>query len=591
MVHYKQKIIKNPFLIKLLPFILTLIYFIFVTLYITYPLVFHLSNMISEPADGLYIDWILNWNIHSFLTNISNIFNANIFYPYHNTLAYSDTHTTSALLALFPTKIIGEPAVAFNFIFLFSLITFGFFTYVLSYFFTKNHFASIVSGTLVAFSTYTLTKPMHIQLLNICWVPLSILFFIKFLDGKKYRYLIISIIFLVIQLYNSFLPGYFILFSLFFVTVYYLFKKKIKLKEFSFLKIFLTMILGLIIILPVIIPYYQVSKEFNYERDIRDSIQFANRPEYTLYPGFASRLGPILLNTFYKYDKGPFTYDGFIGGVFFVLSISAIIYRIRNRRKNYLFFDIFMTTGIFGFILSLGPVLQWGGHVIKHPFIIPLPYALFYYLVPGFNGLRNSARWEMLFLFSVSICIGIFLTYVFEKKTNVFKFLVISLFCLLIILEFKFPYNYYQVPTKDNFPKVYKYISNLPQDSVISEFPLYNWGTFPAFNSESRREYYSTLSFYKTFNGTAGFNPPPWQKKATFLIKYFPNDESIKLLKENGVNYIVLHSWEYDLIHNKNYNVDGQVVPSGNEIKKNLENIKNVELIYSIDNDYVYKIK
>lgn len=550
-----------------------------------------MSDLAAEKVDELYVNWIINWDIHSFTHNVFNIFNANIFYPYHNTLAYSETFITSAVISFLPVKILGEPLVAYNFIFIFSLVTFGFFTYLLTQYLTKDHLTSVISGTLVSFSSYTLAKYMHLQLLNIGWVPLSLLFFIKFLDSKKYKYLVVSAIFFVIQVYNSFLPGYFIAFSCLFIFIYYLIKHKIKLNQIISVKILLLAIFVFISIIPIIIPYYQVSKEFNYVRDIRDSIQFANRPEYILYPGNTTRLSNFLLNTFYKNDKGPFTYDGFIGAMFFLLSVSAILYRIKTRKKNFLLFDTFIAIGVFGFILSLGPAFQWGGHVIKHPFIIPLPYALFYYVIPGFNGLRNSARWEMLFLFSFSICIGIFLSNYLKGKKKTFKFLLTVLFCLLIILEFKFPYNYYQIPTKENFPKIYTYIKNLSKDAVISEFPIYNWRTFPELNSETVREYYSTLSFTKTFNGAAGFDPPPWQEKVTYLIKYFPSEESIKLLKENGVNFIVLHAWEYDLIHNKNYNVDGKIVPKGNEVKKNLDNIKGVEFMYSIDNDYVYKIK
>jgi multisubunit Na+/H+ antiporter MnhF subunit len=550
-----------------------------------------MSNLVAEKADELYISWIINWDIHSITTNILNIFNANIFYPYHNSLAYSDIYITSAFISFLPSKIIGEPAVAFNFIFIFSLITLGFFTYLLTNYLTKNHLASVVSGTLVSFSSYTLTKYMHIQLLNIGWVPLSIIFFIKFLDQKKYKYLMISAVFFIVQLYNSFLPGYFIVFSCLFIFIYYLLKKEIKFKSINLLKVFLIAFLTIVAVLPVIIPYYRVSKQFSYQRDIRDSIQFANRLEYTLYPGNTTRLSSFLLNTFYKNDNGPFTYDGFVGAMFFTLGVLAIIYRIKNRRKKLLLFDIFIAIGVFGFILSLGPAFQWGGHVIKKPFLIPLPYAAFYYLIPGFNGMRNSARWEMLFLFSFSVAIGIFLSSYFSQIKKTTAFFLTCIICLLIFLEFNFPYRYYSIPTKENFPKVYYFINSLPKDSVISEFPIYNWGTFPEFNSENTREYYSTLGFWKTFNGGAGFTPLPWQKKATFLIKNFPGAESINLLKNNGVDYIVLHAWEFDELHNSKNYVGSNIVLSGLDVKTTLDQDLSLELIYSREDDYVYKIK
>lgn len=588
---FKQKVLKKHLSSNKILIFLALVYFIFCGLYITYPLIYHLSNLIFEKVDDAYITWIINWDIHSFTTNIFNIFNGNIFYPYHNTLAYSDAFLTSALLAFIPTKILNQPAVAYNFNLIFSFISLGFCVYLLALYITKEHLSSIVAGTVAAFSPYATAKVMHIQLLGICWVPLSLLFFLMFLDKKQYKFLYVSATFFLVQMYNSFLPGYFIIFSCILFFLYYLLNKRIKIKELQIKKIIFVAVVVFLIALPVIIPYYLVSHQFNYVRDIRDSIQFANRPEYTLYPGFTTRLGNLLMQLFYKHDKGPFTYDGFIGLAFFVLSASAILYRIKNRRKNWFLFDIFLVIGFFGWILSLGPAFQWGGHVIKHPFIIPLPYALFYYIAPGFNGMRNSARWEMLTLLSFSVCFAIFLSIVLKSRHYSLKIIVIVLICLGVLWEFKFPYNFQPIPTKENFPKIYNFINNLPDNSVISEFPIYNWNTFTVYNNENLREYYSTLSFTKTFNGAAGFDPPPWQDKVQYLIKYFPNQDSISLLKKNGVNYIIIHADEFNGLHATGLKFNGRVAPSGTEVRNDLENNPTVSFVSFVGNAYVFRIK
>ncbi len=588
---FKQTAIKKYLSSNTILIILTLTYFIICGLYITYPLIYHLSNLIFEKVDDVYIAWIINWDIHSFTSNIFNIFNGNIFYPYHNTIAYSDFFLTAALLAFIPVKMFNEPAVAYNFNLIFSFMSLGFCIYLLALYITKEHLSSIAAGTIAAFSPYTTSKVMHIQLLEIFWVPLSLLFFLMFLDKKQYRYLIIFSIFLIGQVYNSFLPGYFIVFSCLFIFAYYWLRKKTTLKELDLKKLFWIGLIILIAIIPVVIPYYLVSHQFHYVRDIRDAIQFANRPEYTLYPGFTDRLNNLLMQLFYKHDKGPYTYGGFIGLIFFVLSGLAIVSRLIKRNANWFLFDIFILIGIFGFILSLGPAFQWGGHVIKHPFIIPLPYALFYYLVPGFNGMRNSARWEMLFVLSFSVSIAIYLSNILKKSHYLFKIFVIILICFGVLWEFQFPYNFQAVPTKENFPKIYSFIKKLPDNAVISEFPIYNWNTFTVYNDDNLREYYSTLSFKKTFNGAAGFDPPPWQDKVEYLIKYFPNQDSINLLKKNGVNYIVVHTDEFDNLHATGLKFNGRVAPTGADVKNALENNQTVSFVYAIDNADVFKIK
>jgi hypothetical protein len=550
-----------------------------------------MTNMLIEKSDDAYISWVLNWNIHSFATNIFNILNGNIYYPYLNTLAYSDIYLTFSTLVAIPVMLVGQPAFAYNLCLLIAFATLGFSVYLLSLYLTKNHLVSIVGGTIAAFSPYATSKVMHLQLIGIAPVPLAILFFLKFLDKKEFKYLLITAIFFVLQMCNSFLPGYFIVVSCLIIFIGYLITKRITLKQFPWRKIILLGILSILIVLPVIIPYYQVSKEFNYVRDIRDTIRFANRPDYTLFPGFTTRLQDFLQNTFYKNSASQLVYDGFMGLVFFIISGIAIAYRLVNRKRNWFLFDLFFVIGIFSYILSLGPALQWAGHVIKHPFLIPLPYAVFYYLAPGFNGFRDSSRWEMLFLMSFSVSIAIFLSICLKQKSSIIKLLLVGIICFGVLWEFKFPYPSHQVPTKENFPKVYNFIKSLPSNVVISEFPIYNWGSYPLVNSEDIRDYYGILSFKKTINGASGFSPPPWQATISYLINNFPSNSSIKLLKSQKVNYIVLHAREYDQLRADKYKNSEGLVLSGNSIKMLLDKNSMLKLVYVNDSDFVYQIK
>ena len=581
---------KTPSWINL-PVIFVLIYFVIASIYITYPLLLHMSDNISGLGDQLYINWILNWNIYSFTHDMANILNTNIFYPYHNTLAYSDIYITMSIISFLPTKIIGQPAVAYNFAVLFSFITLGFFTYLLCLYITKNHFASIAGGTLMAFSTYTLMEIEHLQIISMGWVSLSVLYFLKFLDKRSYKYLAFSCLFFVFQIYNSFLPAYFIVFSCLIITILYFLKRKISVKDINIKKIFLILGFTILISIPVIIPYYSVSNQFNYVRDIRESIRFANRPEYTFYPGDRTKLYSFLINTFYKDNKGPYLYDGYIGLAFLVLSLFSIINRIISKKKNWFLFDTFLIAAVFGFILSLGPALQWGGRVIKLPFIIPLPYALFYFIFPGFKGFRDSSRWEMLFIFTFVVCISIFLSNFYKNKSNLKIYLLTLLIIFTVLFEFNFPFVNFKIPLKEQFPKMYSYIKTLPKNAVIAQLPIYNWDTFLSGPyPENIREYYYTLTFPKTINGTAGFDPPPWQNNIRFLIVNFPNDSSISLLQKMSVQYLVVHKSEYDSIAGKKDIVDKKVFVNGDKIINALQLNKNLKLIHIVENDYVYKI-
>src|SRR5689334_2071786 len=177
-------------------------YFFLIACYITYPLIFHITNFATGTIDELYITWILNWNIHALSTNIFSLFNGNIYYPYHFSLAFSDLHLTSSLLAFLLIKIFHQPLISYNmnFILLFCLLVFC--TYLLVYYFSKSIPSSILAGTVFGFSTSFLLKLGHLQLLTIYWIPLSLLAFAHYLKTKKYKYFLLTVLFFYLQFLN-----------------------------------------------------------------------------------------------------------------------------------------------------------------------------------------------------------------------------------------------------------------------------------------------------------------------------------------------------------------------------------------------------
>lgn len=168
--------------------VIFLFIFFFLACFITYPLILNLGRLSTGFADELLIAWIQNWNIHTFLilpSNILNVFNTNTFFPYLNTLAYSETFLTSSILSLIPIIFIKEPIAANNFTIIFSITLLGFFSYVLSFYITKRHLFSFLSGILIQFSPAMLDKIVHIQVLTVYFFPLSIYFLLNFLKTRR----------------------------------------------------------------------------------------------------------------------------------------------------------------------------------------------------------------------------------------------------------------------------------------------------------------------------------------------------------------------------------------------------------------------
>jgi hypothetical protein len=576
MVHFKRKNI-------LFSLLLVLLLFVGISIFITYPLIFHLGDFSTGTGDELLIAWIHSWVMHALLINPLSLFNANIYYPYHNSLAFSDIFITGSLLTAPFVYVIGQPIAANNITIISSLALLGFTIYLLAYYLSKNNFASILSGFLIIFSPASLSNTVQIQMLEIYWVPLAILFFLLFFDTNKSRYLFLTFLCFLLQFYNSFLPAYFILFSLIIIFLFKWLENKKKCKTYFTRKNIVSLLLTFILLLPVTVPYIQVSHEFHYARDLRDSIHFALQPEDLLYPGVNTKLRNFLLANIptNHYSQNNEFKTGYLGFIFSLLIIGTIIYLFRNRKTITFYEKNFITIALTGLILSFGPFLHLNRQTIHYPFPIPLPYLVFYYIMPGFQGFRNSQRWEMLFIIGAAILISLAISRVlknFSIKNQLFIFILLA---FSIVIEFS-PMSFISIPQKKDFPKIYSWMPITPKYATFIMLPIYNWNMPPNVEQELFREYYSTIEFRPMVNGYSGFSPPPWQDFIYFINKDFPKQNSINALSKMRVNYIIIDQMTYDKEHKLHpQNPTGKMIVAGLKKNKSLHFIRTVDT-YSV---------
>ncbi|MBI2026115.1 MAG: hypothetical protein HYT06_01915 [Candidatus Levybacteria bacterium] len=568
---------------KFIKYFLAFLIFLISAVYITYPLIFNLGQFITGFGDQYLEAYVMNWVVHSLFTNPLGIFEGSIYYPYLNPIAYSETFITSSVLGIIPLVLFKEPIAIVNFTLLSSIFMVGFFTFVLAFYLTKNFWASLISGLLLIFSPVLLDKKTHIQILSIQWIPISILFFIYFTKTFKSRYLFLSLLFFLLQIYNSFLPAYFLIF---FYSIYLFFlwlrdRKTIK-KIFTRNNI-LIVLFSILLVIPIIKPYLDVNREYNAKRDIRDAIHFALQPEDLIYLNEHTIFQPLFMsisNT-QKYTRTDEIKTGYIGLVFSVLSLFVIFYCIKRFRKGNILQKSFLTTGLLGLILSFGPALHFARQTIHSPFPVILPYALFYYIIPGFSGFRNSARWEILFIFCLAVLIALILPIILKNFRK--AFLIYLVLILGIVAEYNFPMKFYKVLSISEFPKVYEWIDATPKNSVFIFMPIFNWNS-PNSAIELEREYFYTKSFRKTVNGYSGFSPQQWQKDVLYLFNNFPRAESINKIKAMEVDFIVVNKDQYDSLYKNKYYLLGD----GNYVLSNLNKNEGLVLKEKFGDTFVY---
>lgn len=589
---YSKKIfpkLKKNFSKNIFTYSSALLIFFFASVYVTFPLIFHLTDYTTGYGDELAMVWIHNWVIHSFLTNPFSLFEGNLYYPYQHTFAFQEPLISTSLLAMPVQLLLHEPIVSVNFTFISSLTLVGFSLFLLTYYLTKNYAASLLSGILIVFSPAVLNSGGTLQIVAVEWIPLSILSFLHFIKTAKSKFLFLSLLFFLCQLYNSFITGYFILISLSIIFFYNLIQNKKKTLQLVSKKNIFLLVTSFLLVLPVILPYLQVSKTFIYSRDIRDSIHFALQPEDLLYTSSYSHLYKYLNSLpFNRQSQNGEFETGYLGFVFSLLCLLSFWYFIKRFKKNSVNVNSLLVISILAILLSFGPALHLYRHTIHKPFPIILPYTLLYYLLPGFNGFRTPVRFEMLFIICAAAITSVFLQVTLKNRSSYIKIAVYLILFIGTAVEFNPPIHFFKVTQIKDFPKVYSWLSTSPADSVIIEMPIYNWNTFPYSSIEHKRDYYSTSNFRRTVNGYSGFSPPPWQILVTNLLEYFPSQKTLQTLKDMHITYVIVHKKEYDKMNSDHYSINNHKIPSGETVLSFLNQNKSVKLVKQFGEDYVF---
>ena len=217
--------------------------------------------------------------------------------------------------------------------------------------------------------------------------------------------------------------------------------------------------------------------------------------------------------------------------------IALFVLSLFNKSKRYVIHNSYFIILVFSLVMSFGPVIKFFGQTVKiFGLPIPLPYAAFYYLFPGFTGFRTPGRFITLAAIAAAIIIGFKLAPTFKKLLPQTKLFLVSLLILLLMLEFHLPRPAYSVDI--NPPKVYAEVKKLPAASVILELPILLWNQ-PGHEIESVRSLYSLDHGHRRLGGYSGFAPLAWIDLVGQITTSGLDPEVVTRLKSLGVTHVV----------------------------------------------------
>ena len=583
--------------------------FVVLTLAMTYPLVLHLGSSVRDRGDPLLNTWILAWNNRQMAGfHLAGWFDANIYYPNRNTLAYSEHLFSQALVSLPINLLTGNPILAYNLVLILAFATSGFGMYLLARRLSGHFLGSVAAGIIFAFSPFMFAHLPHIQVITAGGIPLTFLFLIRFFSHGRWKDLLLFTLFYVLQ---SLANGYYALFLTVLAGLFILVMTVAgqKWREGKFwLQMAVFALLAVLTIGPFMYQYAQVKSTLGLDRGM----------------GASARLTSFLTtspqNLFYGRISQPFRQSEnelFPGAVAFILAVvggaSVLRFRKRSRQEGRpaprrrgrvflwimsvcllaqtVFLYLILVHGSFELVLSpalkihsrglVKPLLLWvalGGLfvILKRIFhtgpLLPFaladpilwglgfvflaallmtfgrygPYKLLYIFVPGFEGLRAPTRCHIFVMFVLAAFAAFGLRSLTQKLVGQKRRLLAFLVLILLLAEFlSLPIPLVSVPVKKDIPAVYRWLAAQEgEDFALLELPFPREGQGVGM-IECSRVYFSIYHWKRLANGYSGYIPPLYNELRRRWDGDYSLSQKIQDTKTLGIRYLIFHSSMY----------------------------------------------
>lgn len=142
------------------------------TTLLTWPYINYLRYAVVDTGDPYLESWVLWWDFHQTFTNPLHLFDANIFYPYRYTLAFSE-HCYGIALVFFPLFALGlRPLTVHAVAMFFGFALCGYSAFRLARTLTGSEAVGWVAGIIFAFVPFRFHLLSHVLYLFSPWIPL-----------------------------------------------------------------------------------------------------------------------------------------------------------------------------------------------------------------------------------------------------------------------------------------------------------------------------------------------------------------------------------------------------------------------------------
>jgi hypothetical protein len=233
---------------------------------LTWPLGRHLTDHViahaGNESDSMFVAWLLAWVFHALTHFPLRLFQANILYPAPDALGFSDRLLGDQLLFAPVYAATGNPVLALNITVLATFVLNGLSAAFLARHITGRMAPALLAGFVYAFAPLRFSRLMHLQLLSTWWAPLAFLALDRWLREPRSSRIVGAVLAAWFQFPSSAYLG--VMLVMLFVP-YALRRgwpdRRRLLRPQPLRQAGLACVLGIVLFLPVAIPYLRSADE------------------------------------------------------------------------------------------------------------------------------------------------------------------------------------------------------------------------------------------------------------------------------------------------------------------------------------------
>lgn len=501
--------------------------FAVLTVVMTAPFSLHpATRVVSTGTDTDLMVWTLGWDVHAIVTHPLAIFDANIFYPHHNTLAYSENLIGSVLIAAPVIWLSGNPVLAMNLVVLGATMLCGVGGYILGRKVQLSVAGSILCGLVFAFVPPRLARLDQVHIATIEWIPFSLAYLHAYLAHGRPRDLKVSIAFFTLQALTSGHGAAFLTLGVL-VTCVVAWARGAPL---SFAKRLRDIgLVGALLVVPAIwiyLPYRAAQTEVGLRRPLND---WSSLPwsDFLTSPAHVQTwlISWLPVTSVFRAPPNAWLFPGMV-----VLVLAAASLWPNRRAQNVVDrgLDVrwtYVLVGVATIALAAGP-----------------PYGIWRWLywLPGLNFVRVPSRFLMLGMLALGVLAGYGFDRLSARLPSRRRTAAALMTAGLLLGEFAFAPltgTEYHVDR----PAVDRWLDTRPKPFAVVDVPLPDSANFVVRDRAASRFMLDSMAHWQPIiEGYSGITPPDYGELYWPLTR-FPDEASVALLRRLGVRYAVVH--------------------------------------------------